>query len=102
MGIRRNISGVGRRYGNKGGIGAWECMRLIQSVYLPTVCYGMEFVTGETKLLKELQIAINDTIRSILRTPQQYANKILYAETGIEPLEIRCRAEERKGYARHL
>ena len=102
MGIRRNISGVGRRYGSEGGIGAWECWRLIQSVYLPTVCYGLEFVTGETKLLKEVQITINDTIRSILRAPIQYANMILYAETGIEPLEIRVRAEERKGYARHL
>ena len=69
MGIRRNISGVGRRYGSEEGIGAWECIRLIQSVYLPTVCYGLEFITGETSLIKRLQITINDTIRSILRTP---------------------------------
>ena len=32
----------------------------------------------------------------------QYANKILYAETGIEPLEVKWRAEKRKGFARHL
>ena len=101
MGIRRNISGVGRRFGSEGGIGAWESMRLIQSTYLPTVCYGIEFMTGETSLIKRLQVTINDTIRSILRTPLQYANKILYAETGFEPMEIRCRAKERKRYARH-
>ena len=102
MGIRRNISGVGRRFGSEGGIGAWECMRLVQSVYLPTVCYGLEFILDELKLIKELQISINDTIRSILRTPMKYANKILYAETGIEPLAIKAKAEQRKGYARHL
>ena len=102
MGIRRNISGVGRRFGSEGGIGAWECMRLVQSVYLPTVCNGLEFISDEPKLIKELQISINDTIRLILRTPMKYANKILYAETGIEPLAIKARAEQRKGYARHL
>ena len=62
----------------------------------------MEFITGETSLIKRLQISINDTIRSILRTPLQYANKILYVKTAIEPLKVKCRAEERKGYARHL
>lgn len=50
----------------------------------------------------KLQITINDTIRSILRAPTHYANKILYAETGFELMEIRCRAAERKGYARHI
>ena len=29
LGVRRNISGVGRRYGSKGGVGAWECIRMI-------------------------------------------------------------------------
>ena len=51
IGIRRNISGIGRRYGSDGEIGAWECMRLIQSTYLPTVCYGLEFMTKETSLV---------------------------------------------------
>lgn len=102
LGITRNISGVGRRYGSNGGVGAWECIRMIQSIYLPTVYYGMEFITDETSLIKRLQISINDTMRSILRTPLQYANKILYAKIGIEPREVKCRAEERKGYARHL
>ena len=63
FGIRRNISGVGRRYRSNREVGAWECIRMIQSVYLPTVCYGMEFITGETSLIKRLQISINDTIR---------------------------------------
>ena len=101
IGIRRNISGVGRRYGSEGGIGAWECLRLIKSTYMPTVYYGLEFMTKETSLVKRLQIMINDTIRLILGAPIQYANKILYAETGLKHIEIRCRAEERKGCARH-
>lgn len=99
-GIRRNISGVGRRFRSEGGIGKWEYVRLIQSVYLLTVCYGLEFVTSEPKLVKKLQISINNTIRSIFRAPIKYANKILYAEMGIEPIENRSRAEQRKGYAR--
>ena len=102
MGVRRNISNVSRRFGSSGGIGAWECVRMIKGAYLPTVCYGLEFITGETELLRRQQITINDTIRSIFRTPPKIANKILYAETGIEPLEIKCRELERKGYARHL
>jgi len=90
IGVRRNMVGIGRRFGSYGGIGAWKCMRLIQSVYMPKICYGLEFITGETKLVKRLQITKNDTIRSILRAPVKFANKILYAETGIKPLEIMC------------
>jgi len=62
MRIRGNIAGVRRRFGSHGGIGALECMRLIQSVNLLTVCYRLEFVTRETKVLKALQIGINDAI----------------------------------------
>ena len=102
IGVRRNVSNVSRRFGSQGGIGPWECLRMIRGVYLPTVCYGMEFVSKESKRVKKLQIAINDTIRSILRAPLKYANKILYAETGIEPIEMMCRAAERRGYARHV
>lgn len=75
---------------------------MIRGVYLPTVCYGLEFITGQTTLMKKLQITINAMIRSILRTPLNYANKILYAETGIEPLKIMPTAEERRGYTRHI
>ena len=37
-------------------------MRLVQSVYLPTLCYGLEFITDELKLIKEVQISINNTV----------------------------------------
>jgi len=62
VGVRRRIASIGRRYGSKGGIGAWEYNRLIKSVYLPTVWYGLEFVAGDEKMLKKIQIHINDTI----------------------------------------
>jgi len=77
IGVKRSIAGIGRRYGSEGGIGAWECMRLVNSVYMPTVCYGLEFITEETTLTDLLQIMINDTIRSTFRAPIKYANKIL-------------------------
>ena len=32
----------------------------------------------------------------------KYTDKILYAETGIVPIEISSRAKQRKAYARHL
>lgn len=77
-------------------------MKLVQSVYLPTVCYRLEFIASELKMVKELQISVNNTIRSILIATMKYANKILYTETGIELTETRSCAEERKEYARHL
>ena len=106
VGIRRTIASIGRRYGSKGGIGAWEYNRLIKSVYLPTVWYGLEFVADDDKMLKKIQININDTIRSGLRTPIKTANNILLAEAGIVPTHIqarylrkRCRQRDiNKGY----
>jgi len=59
IGIRRNIAGAGRRFGGYGGLPGWKCMRRIQSVYIAMVCYGIEFITGETDIVKALQI-IND------------------------------------------
>ena len=29
IGVRRRIGALSRRYGSKGGLGAWECIRLI-------------------------------------------------------------------------
>ena len=75
---------------------------MIRGVYLPVVCYGLEFITTETTLVKKLQITINETIRSILLAPLNYGNKILYAETGIERIEIMCREAERRAYPRHI
>ena len=101
-GVRISVSNVSRRFGSKGGIGAWECLRMIKGAYLPVVPYGLEFITGQSSLLKKLQIAINDTIRSIVRTPPKIASEIIYAGRGIKSLEVKCRELERKGYARHL
>jgi len=108
VGVRRRIASIGRRYGLKGGIGSWEYNRLIKSVYLPTVWYGLEFVAGDEKLLKKIQININDTIRSGLRTPIKTANNILLAEARIVPTHIqemylrkRCRQRDiNKGYGK--
>jgi len=64
VGVRRRIASIGRRYRSRGGIGAWEYNRQIKSVYLPTVWYGVEFVDDDEKMLKKIEIKINDTIRS--------------------------------------
>ena len=102
MGVRRRIGAISRRYGSEGGLGAWECMRLIQSVYFPTVYYGLEFVSRFSKLVQQVQVEVNDTLRSVFRAPRRYANKILWAETGSVPVEVVARMAQRKGYARHI
>jgi len=50
---------------SEGGLGAWEYIRLIQSVYFPTVYYGLEFVSRFSKLVQQVQIEVNDTLRSV-------------------------------------
>ena len=35
LGVRARIGALGRRFGGVGGLGAWETLRLIQSIYLP-------------------------------------------------------------------
>jgi len=101
IGVKRRIAGLGRRFGSHGGLGARECLRLIQGVYMPTVYYGLEFVSKDKKLIKEIQTNLNDTLRSTFRSPRKYANKILIAETGTVPTHIEGRYRERKGYGRH-
>ena len=54
MDVRRRIAALVRRFGG-GGIGAWEVFCLIQAAYIPTVCYGLEFVTGYTPYVKRIQ-----------------------------------------------
>jgi len=91
VGVRRRIAGIGRRYGSRGGIGAWEYNPLIKLVYLPTVWYGIEFLASDEMMLKKIQIHINDYIRSGLRTPIKTANNILLVEAGIVPTHIQAR-----------
>ena len=44
LGVRNRISALGRRFG-EGALDAWGTYRLIQAAYLPTVYYGLEFLT---------------------------------------------------------
>jgi len=100
--IRRRIAAIGRRYGSEGGIGSWECLRLIQGAYLPTIYYGLEFISHDKKPMKKVQVHVNDTIRSLIRAPFSLANSIMLAETGIPPAAITGRYMERRGYERQI
>ena len=88
IGVRRRIGVLGRRYGSRGGLGASECMRLIQSVYIPTVYYGLEFQIWEKGGMKNIQTHINDTLRLTFRMPIKYATNILLVEMGIVSIEV--------------
>jgi len=88
IGVRRRISALGRRYGGVSGIGAWETFRLFQSVYLPTVYYELEFLTGFSPYVKRIQVHVNDCLHSIFRTLVRLANNILLAEWGTPPTHV--------------
>jgi len=102
VGVRRRIGALSRRYGSDGGLGAWECMRLIQSVNFSTVYYGLEFVSRFPKLVKQIQVEVNDTLRSVFRAPRRYANKVLWAEMGSVSVEVEAKLVRRREYARHI
>ena len=89
IGVKRRIAGLGRRYRSHGGLGAWECLRVIQGVYVPAVYFWLEFVTRNKGWVKEIQTNLNDTIRSTFRSPLKYANNILMAETETVPTAIK-------------
>lgn len=100
--MKRRITSVGRRYGSRGGIGAWENFRLIQSAYVPTICYGMEFIGDNKSRNEKLNVNMRDTIRSMFRAPRKIANNILLGEIAIPPIEIQRRYAERRGYHRQI
>ena len=100
--VRRRIAAIGRRYESEGSIGSWECLRLIQGAYLPTIYYSLEFISHDKKLMKKIQVHINDTIRSVIGAPFGLANSIMLVETGIAPAAITGRYMERRCYERHL
>jgi len=54
LGVRRRISALGRRYGRDGGLDAWCTYRLFQAAYLPTVYFGLEFVTDVLSYAKRI------------------------------------------------
>jgi len=87
IGVRRRIAGVGRRYGSSGGSGAWEYTRLLQAAYLPTIWYGLEFV-DDPKLIKMIDVQINDKIRSLFRVSLKSPINTMRAETDIAPTDI--------------
>jgi len=102
LGVRRRISALGRRFGGTGGIGAWETFRLFQTAYLPTVCYGLEYLTDHGSYVKDIQLHVNDCLRSLFRTPSMLANKILWAEMGVPPIRLRGRYLQRRYHARMI
>ncbi|PWW80257.1 hypothetical protein C7212DRAFT_306306 [Tuber magnatum] len=63
-GVGRRIVAISKRLGLRGGIGAWEVIRLVQSTYFAIVYYGLEFVTNK-KLAGSIQIAVNKALWSI-------------------------------------
>jgi len=87
--VRRRIAAVGRRFGGGDGLGAWEVWRLVQAVFIPTACYGLEMVVGDAKATKTLQVHVNDCLRSTFRAPARLANNILSAEYAVPPVALR-------------
>jgi len=94
--VRRRIAALRRRFGSRGGISAWETMRLFKSVLLPTIWYGLDLARGDLKPMKCIQDAINDTIRSLFRLPLITATKCILAESGCIPTAIEWRYLQRK------
>src|SRR5207237_5230972 len=99
LGVRKRIAALGRRYGSVGGLGAWETYRLVQAAYLPTVYYGLEFVSDYRSYVKQIQIHVNDCLRSVFRAPIKLANNILLAEYGVAPVAIQGRYLQRRCYS---
>jgi len=91
---------LGRRFGGDGGLDAGCTYHLFQAAYLPTVYYGLEFVTDYMLYVKRIQVHINDCLRSLFRCPFQLANNILLAEFGT--LHIQVRYLQRRCYSRMI
>jgi len=100
--VRRRISALGRRFGSDGGLDASCTYRLFQAAYLPTVYYGLEFVTDYTSYVKQIQVHVNDCLRSLFRCPMKLANNILLAEFGTPPVHIQGRYLQRRCYSRMI
>jgi len=102
IGLRGRIGALGRRCGGDSGIGAWEMIRLIRSVYLATVYYGLEFVADYRPYIRRIQTHVNSTIQSLFRVPNKVATNTLLAETGIPLVHIQGRYIQRRCYARAI
>jgi len=73
----------------------------LQAVYLPTIWYGLEFV-DDPKLIKMIDVQINDTIRSLFRVPLKSPVNAMRREGGIKPTDIQRKWILRKCYRRSL
>jgi len=93
---------LGRMFGSDGGLDAWCTYRLFQAAYLPTVYFGLEFVTDFSSYVKRIQIHVNDCLRSLFRCPIKLANNILLAEFGTPPVHIQGRYLQRRCYSRMI
>jgi len=102
LGVRRRISALGRRFGSDGGLDAWCTYRLFQAAYLPTVYFGLEFVTDFSSYVKRIQVHVNDCLRSLFRCPIKLATNIMLAEFGTPPINIQGRYLQRRCYSRMI
>jgi len=102
VGVRRRISALGRRFGSDGGLDAWCTYRLFQAAYLPTVYFGLEFVTDFSSYVKRIQVHVNDCLRSLFRCPIKLANNILLAEFGTPPVHLQGRYLQRRCFSRMI
>jgi len=62
MVVRRRIGSLGRKFGDEGGIDAHGTIRLVQAAYLPTVYYGLEWITDYRSYVKSIQIHVHDCL----------------------------------------
>ena len=102
LGIRRRISALGRRFGSNEGLDAWCTYRFFQAAYLPTVYFGLEFVTDLSSYVKQIQVHVNDCLRSLFRCPIKLATNIMLAEFGTSPVHIQGRYLQRRCYSRMI
>ena len=79
---RMRIAALGRQFEGTGGLGTWETLQLIRSLYLPTIYFGLEFLTGHWPCVKRIQVHLNDCLCSLFRAPSKIANTILLVECG--------------------
>jgi len=102
MGARGRIGALGRRFGGSGGLGVWETLRLVRSLYLPTIYFGLEFLTGYGPYVKRIQVHLNDCLRSLFRAPVGIANSVLLAECSLPPVHIYGEYIRRRCYGRFI
>jgi len=72
------------------------------AAYIPTVYYGLEFVTDFPSYVKQIQVHVNDCLRSVFRAPIKLANNILLAEYGVPPVATQGRYLQRRYYSRFI